>query len=234
MVLDEIFAGLVLIFQGNSEIWMIITLSIFISGTAISFSSLIGIPLGVLIANKWNNRLIAIILNSFLGIPPVVLGLFLYILFSQDNIFGWLNILFTPLLMMLSQFLLTLPIIVSITRTTISELPKNIPTFFLSLGATNTQTKILLLKEAKGGVLIGIIVAFSRAIGEVGALLLIGGNIRGSTRVLSTTIVTETNKGNFGFALGLGIFLMSLTFIFSSLITWQQFNKIPTKTKKNL
>ena len=234
MVLDDIIAGLELIFLGNSEIWIIIGLSIFVSGTAVSFASLIGIPLGIAIANNWNNKIVAIILNTFLGLPPVLLGLLLYVLFSPGNIFGWLNILFTPLLMMISQFLLTLPIITSLTRTSISDLPKNMGVFFMSLGATKTQTDILLIKEAKGGILIGIIIALGRALGEVGALLLIGGNIRGSTRVLSTAIVTETSKGDFEVALGLGLFLMSLSFMFSALITWQQFSKISNKAEKIL
>jgi tungstate transport system permease protein len=204
-----------------SEILSIALLSIIVSGTAVAISTFIGVPLGIYLANNYPrpNLFLTSILNTSVGLPPVLVGLVLYLLFFNRGIFGSINILFTPLIMIFAQVILTLPIIISITRSSVADISKTLPDLLESLGATNLQKQETIWKEAKQGVYIGIIMALGRAFSEVGAVIIVGGNLRGFTRVLTTAIITETSKGNYELSLGLGIVLLSISFSITIILT---------------
>jgi tungstate transport system permease protein len=147
-----------------------------------------------------------------MSIPPVIVGLFVCLLFAREGLFGILNLLYTPYVMIIAQIILVTPIITSITLSAISNLSKNYKLQLLALGANNIQLGYYLLQEIKYQFLIALLVGFGRAISEVGAVMIVGGNIRWLTRVLTTAIVTQARQGEFTYALTLGIILLSLSF----------------------
>ncbi len=207
--------------SGSNDTVGIIVLTILVSGTAVSISSLIGIPLGIKIARSRLNesRLFITVLNTMVGTPPVVLGLVLYLLFFNRGLLAWVDILFTPWIMVFSQFLLTFPIVLSITRSSVADVSSEVIFTLETLGAAEDQINTFLFTEVKQGIYVGIIAALGRALSEVGALLIVGGNIKGSTRVMTTAIVTETSKGNFEVAIVLGVMLMAMTFAITAIVT---------------
>ena len=218
------FNDIVDFLSGSNDVIAIFVLTILVSGTAVAISSLIGIPVGIRLARSrfGSYRLPVAILNTLVGIPPVVLGLVLYLLFYNRGLLGFINILFTPWIMVLSQIILTLPIVISITRSSVADIDETAIFTLKSLGANERQLNDLLFTEVKQGVYVGMIVALGRALSEVGALLIVGGNIKGSTRVLTTSIVTETSMGEYGTAITLGIILITLTFTITLIVTYFQ------------
>jgi tungstate transport system permease protein len=188
------------------------------------FSSLIGIPIGVIIGlNRFiGRRLVAAILYTGMGFPPVVIGLFVYILLSRSGPFGQQSLsiipdLFTPGAMILAQTVISFPLVSGFTMAAVMGVDPSLRTQMLSLGATKRQAAITVLAEARLGVIVAIAAGFGSIISEVGAVMLVGGNIEGRTRVLTTAIVLETRKGNFDLALALGAVLLFLAF-FTNLI----------------
>ncbi len=198
----------------------IVKLSLQVSGIALLFSTLIGIPVGAIIGlNRFaGRRIVAALLYTGMGFPPVVIGLLVYILLSRSGPLGALTLpfipnLFTPGAMILAQTIISFPLVAGFTMTAVMGVDHSLRTQMLSLGATKRQAALTVLAEARLGVIVAIAAGFGSIISEVGAVMLVGGNIEGHTRVLTTAIVLETRKGNFDLALLLGAVLLLLTFL---------------------
>jgi len=204
----------------SSDLSEILLLSLKVSGTALLFSTLIGIPIGVLIGlNRFTGRrFVTAILYTGMGFPPVVVGLFVYLLLSRSGPLGSLNwpfipTLFTPGAMVVAQTIIAFPLVAGFTMAAVMGVDPALRQQVLALGATSRQAALTVLMEARLGVMVSIIAAFGSIISEVGAVMLVGGNIAGRTRVMTTAIVLETRQGDFGLALILGAILLAVAFI---------------------
>lgn len=204
----------------NPEFVEIVSLSLKVSGIALVFSSLIGIPVGALIGlNRFVGRkFVAVLLYTGMGFPPVVIGLFVYILLSRNGPLGnlpynFIPNLFTPGAMVLAQTIISFPLVAGFTMAAVMGVDRGLRTQMFALGATKRQAALTVLSEARLGVIVAIVAGFGSIISEVGAVMLVGGNIDGHTRVLTTAIVLETRKGNFDLALLLGAVLLLLAFL---------------------
>ncbi|GER94137.1 tungstate transporter permease [hot springs metagenome] len=222
--MHSIFLGFkeafLLILNLDRELMDIIFLSIRVSGAALLISTVIGLPIGALFGLKripMKTMLISIS-NTFMGLPPVVVGLFVYILLSRSGPLGPLGLLYTPSAMVIAQTILAFPIVVSLCSTAIINVAPIIKQASMTLGATQFQTSLTIIKEARYGIISGIVAAFGRVMAEVGAILIVGGNIAGYTRVMTTTIALETDKGNFELAIALGIILLMLSLIINAIV----------------
>ena len=204
-----------LIISLDPEVMEIAGRSLSISGTACLLASLICIPLGSLIHfhHFGGKRVLINIIQTLFSLPSVIIGLFVFVLFSRAGPLGELGILFTPTAMIIGQMILITPILLGLTISALSGVSKEIMDTATSLGASSFQTAWLVLKEARYAVLAAVIMGFGRAISEVGCALMVGGNIRGFTRVITTTISLETSKGNLELAIALGIILLFLALI---------------------
>jgi len=196
----------------NAEFWSILWLSLRVSATAVVISSVIGIPLGAWIgfAEFRGKPIVKAAVHTGMALPPVVVGLLLYILLSRSGPLAALEWLFTPQAMILAQTILALPFVLGITIASVGSVPSELSLQLTSLGATRWQCRWTILREARQGVLLAVAAALGRSLSEVGAVLIVGGNILGHTRVMTTAIVLETAKGQFGFALSLGAVLLAL------------------------
>ena len=204
----------------SSELTEIILLSLKVSGTALLFSTLVGIPLGALmgLSRFIGRRVVIALLYTGMGFPPVVIGLFVYLLLSRSGPLGqtnlaWLPALFTPGVMILAQTIIAFPLVAGFTMAAVLGVNPNLRQQVMSLGATKRQAALTILMEARVGVIVSIVAGFGSIISEVGAVMLVGGNIEGRTRVLTTAIVLETRKGNFDLALALGFVLLGIAFV---------------------
>ncbi len=204
----------------TSELFEIILLSLRVSGIALFFSTLIGIPLGVFMGlNRFPGRKVIIaLLYTGMGFPPVVIGLVVYVLLSRSGPLGslnwdWLPDLFTPAAMITAQTIISFPLVAGFTMAAVMGIDPQLRQQLMALGATKQQAARTLLSEARVGVIVSIIAGFGSIISEVGAVMLVGGNIEGQTRVLTTAIVLETRKGNFELSLALGGVLLLIAFI---------------------
>ncbi len=197
----------------DPDIFGIVALSLQVSLTAVIIATLIALPLGATLAlTRFPGRGIPItILNAFMGLPPVVVGLAVYLLLSRAGPLGEFGLLFTPGAMITAQAILVLPLIAALTRQTIEDLATEYREDLASLGANRARMLPTLLWEGRFSLTTGVLAGFGRAIAEVGAVFIVGGNIDGVTRVMTTAITLETSKGNLGMALGLGIILIGLT-----------------------
>ena len=198
-----------------SDLLSIILLSLYVSGVALAIASVIGIPAGAALALKPlpGQHLIELLIYTGMGLPPVVVGLFVYLLLSRSGPLGWLGWLFTPPAMITAQAIIALPLVIGLTMSAVVSVDPALRLQVRALGASPAQVMWTVLWEARNGVTAAIIAAFGRLAAEVGAVMLVGGNIEGSTRVLTTAIVLETRKGNFELALALGGVLLAVTFV---------------------
>lgn len=198
-----------------SSLLPVILLSLYVSGAALAAAALAGVPLGAALALRRvpARRLIELIIYTGMGLPPVVVGLFVYLLLSRSGVFGWLGWLFTPSAMIAAQVIIALPLVIGLTMSSVRSVDPALRLQVRALGASATQEMWTVLLEARSGVMAAIIAAFGSIVSEVGAVILVGGNIEGSTRVLTTAIVLETRKGNFELALALGAVLLGLAFV---------------------
>jgi tungstate transport system permease protein len=203
----------------------IVGLSLRVSGTALLFSALVGIPLGLFLGmNRFTGRrLLIALLYTGMGFPPVVVGLFVYVTLSRNGPLGQLDLpvipaLFTPGAMILAQTIISFPLIAGFTMAAVMGVDPNLRQQVRSLGATRWQTALAVLSEARVGVVVSIIAGFGAIISEVGAVMMVGGNIENRTRVLTTAIVLETQKGNFDLAIALGLVLLGLAFITNAVV----------------
>ena len=199
----------------SKDLWPIVVLSLEVSATAILLSTLIGVPLGAwlgLTGSRVRGPL-SVIIYTGMGLPPVVVGLVVYLLLSRSGPLAFLEWLFTPNAMVFAQVILTLPLVTGITMSAVAAVPAEVFAQVRSLGASKWQTRWAMLREARIGVFLAVAVAFGRSISEVGAVMMVGGNIHNHTRVLTTAIVLETGNGRFGLALALGGWLLALALL---------------------
>jgi len=219
-ILGGIIKALQLIVSGDPTLYGIVYRSIFFSGTAIIIAALWGTPMAMLLGlkNFRGKTIIKGFFNSLIGIPTVVLGLVLYLVFSKGGPLGFLGLLYTPGAMILGEAVLVTPILVSITTTAIEAVDPEIMNLAKTLGASESQAFIAVLKEAVNGVLLSNIASFNRAIAELGVALLVGGNIAGLTDVLTTAISRYTQRGELDLAIALGIVLMVIVFLINMII----------------
>ncbi|MCL4867548.1 MAG: ABC transporter permease [Anaerolineae bacterium] len=214
-----------LLFRFDAELRGILALTLQVTGGALFLAVLLGVPVGAWMGLRNRVPLAGCLLPLIytgMGLPPVVVGLFVYLFLSNQGILGDLRWLFTPRAMILAQTIIALPLVIGLTLTAVQAVDPAVRLQVQSLGATRWQLTWAVLSEARQGMLAAIVAAFGSIISEVGAVMLVGGNIEGQTRVLTTAIVLETRKGNFALALALGIILLSLAFITNwALYRWQ-------------
>ena len=221
LVLDGIRTALKLIFSLDREVLAVTLLSLKISGCATLTSLLIGIPAGVFLAlsDFPGRRLVISMVNTGMGLPPVVVGLFVTIFLWRNGPLGFLEILYTPLAMILAQSVIATPIVTGITIASIQNLPANLKLQVRALGATRIQLVLILVRESRLPLLAAVMAGFGGVISEVGASIMVGGNIKGQTRVLTTATIMETGKGNFDVAIALSLILLLLAFGVNYLLT---------------
>jgi len=203
-----------------TELTGITGLTLRVSGLALLISALIGVPLGAALGLRrfLGRRLLTTLIYTGMGLPPVVVGLGVYMLFSRSGPLGGLGWLFTPAAMVVAQVIIASPLVIGLTMAAIESLDPELRMQIRSLGATPTQELRGLLLEARMGVMAALVAGFGGIISEVGAAMLVGGNIEGKTRVLSTAIVLETRQGHFGLGLALGGLLLVLAFGVNALL----------------
>ncbi len=231
--MDLIFEGILkafyLLFTLDKEVLGITFLSLQVSGTATLISLFIGISIGTMVAltEFAGRRLVVSLINTGMGLPPVVVGLFVTIFLWRNGPLGFLEILYTPAAMIVAQAVIATPIVMGITLAAIQALPKNLRLQVLSLGATRWQMVWILVKEAKLPLLAGVMAGFGGVISEVGASIMVGGNIKGYSRVLTTATVMETSRGNFDIAIALSIILLLLAYFINLVLTHIQQRERP-------
>jgi tungstate transport system permease protein len=213
-----------LLLSGDAELYGIIARSLLISGIATLVAMLVGIPLGYAVARgRFPGRTLLLgLVNTGMGMPPVVVGLVVWLLLTRSGPFGDLELIYTPQAMIIAQFVIATPLVVGFTAASIQALPPQLPDLLTSLGAGRVQALWILSREARLGLLAAVMAGFGAIVSEVGASMTVGGNLRGSTRVLTTAIVTETSRGNLPVALALGCLLLSLAFAVNLLLTLVQ------------
>ncbi|WP_319823986.1 ABC transporter permease [Thalassovita sp.] len=196
--------------------------SLRVTVSALFFACLIAMPLAALLAIRRFRlrRAVIAILNALMGLPPVVVGLIVYVFLSRSGPFGVLGLLFTPTAMIIAQVIIIVPLIASIAHQSLRELWQEYHDLLISMNVTQRQKIATLLWDARRSLLTAALAGFGRAIGEVGAIMIVGGNIDHATRVLTTAIALETGKGDFGMALALGFVLIGLAITVNVLIHW--------------
>jgi len=221
IIIDGIKQAFILLFTLDPEVLGITWLSLKVSGMATLISLLIGISVGTAVAlTRFPGRRIVIsLINTGMGLPPVVVGLFVTIFLWRNGPLGFLEILYTPEAIIIAQAIIATPIVMGISLAAIQHLPANLRLQILALGATRLQMVWILIKEARLPLLAAIMAGFGGVISEVGASIMVGGNIKGYTRVLTTATVMETSKGNFDIAMALGIILLLLAFMVNAILT---------------
>ena len=213
-----------LLFRGDPEVLRITLLSLQVSGAATLLSLLVGIPLGTVLAlTRFPGRSIAIsLVNTGMGLPPVVVGLFVSIFLWRSGPLGFLGLLYTPTAIVIAQLVIAAPIVTGLTLAAVQQLNPRLRVQLVGLGASQPQVVWLLLKEARLPLLAAVMAGFGGVISEIGASMMVGGNIYRQTRVLTTATVLETSRGNFDMAIALSLLLMLLTFAVNWTLTWVQ------------
>lgn len=217
-----------LLLAGDAEVWSVTWLSLRISATATLLALALGIPLGTALAlSRFPGRGFVIsLVNTGMGLPPVVVGLFVTIVLWRNGALGFLELLYTPTAMILAQLVIAAPIVIGLTLAAIQQIPEKFRLQLLGLGASHAQMVWTLLKEARLPMLAAVMAGFGAVISEVGASLMVGGNIKSSTRVLTTATVLETGKGNFDVAIALSLILLALMFLVNWALTWIQQRRV--------
>ena len=211
-IVDGLAQGLWLVFSLDADLYEIAARSLQVTITSVLIASVIGLPFGAWLAVnrfRWRRHVIAI-LNALMGLPPVAVGLIVYLMLSRSGPFGVLDLLFTPTAMIIAQVIIITPLIASIAHQTLRDLWAEYHDLLISLNTTRLQRINALLWDGRRALLTAALAGFGRGIGEVGAIMIVGGNIDHVTRVLTTAIALETGKGDFALALGLGFVLIAL------------------------
>lgn len=213
--INAIYRALQLIIGLDAEVINVVMTSLKISVSSTLIASIISIPLAILIArNKFKTKkFINIILNTMLSLPTVVVGIFVYSIISRRGVLGEFDLLFTPVGIIAGQVILIIPLITALIRNVIFSMDEKLYKTAMSMGASRSQKFKLLILEARYGIIGAVIAGFGRVLGEIGVSMMLGGNIKGVTRTITTAMSLETNKGRFAFALALGIILLSLSFL---------------------
>ncbi len=214
-ILQGFIGALRLVTTFDPELVRIIALSLEVSGLALVLAIILAVPLGALLALKRFplRGLLLTLLNTGMGLPPVVVGLFLYLILSRSGPLGFMALLYTPSAMVIAQTILAFPIVASLSHAAIVGVDPIIRVAARTLGATPHQEAVTMVLEARYGILAAVIAAFGRVSAEVGAVLMVGGNIANYTRVMTTTIALETDKGNFDLGIALGVVLLTLSLL---------------------
>jgi len=226
--MDLLFGGLTksieLLLTGDMELYSIALLTLRVSLTAILISTIIGVPIGIFLGLKRfrGRKIVLAIVNIFMGLPPVVAGLWITMLLWRSGPLGNWSLLFSPTAIIMAQVLVSLAIIIGLTCSAFQQIDEKMLMQIKALGATKIQTFMLLLKQTKIAIFTAIITGFGRVIAEVGAAMMVGGNIKGETRILTTTIMMEVSKGNFDLALALSFILLGLAFLITFMLTYLQ------------
>lgn len=212
--------ALTLMVSGDPDLSQIVALSLQVSGIALVIAAVAGLPLGAWLGlSRFRGRGLALVLvYTGMGLPPVVVGLFVYLLLSRAGPFGFLSWLFTPNAMIVAQAIIALPLIAGFAMAAVMGVDPDLRRQLLALGATTLQATIAVLYEARTGIVVALVAGFGGIISEVGAVMLVGGNIAGSTRVLTTAIVLETRQGEFDRAIALGLILLGLSFVINLVV----------------
>jgi tungstate transport system permease protein len=211
-MLDAILGGLRLVATLDLRLWEIVGLSLAVSLSAVIFATLLGLPLGAAIAvGRFPGRqAVVVVLNALMGLPPVVVGLFVYLLLSRAGPLGELGLLFTPPAMVIAQTILIVPIIAALARQAVEDAWREYEEQLRSLGVHGLRGALTVLWDIRFSLLTAVLAGLGRASAEVGAVMIVGGNIDGVTRVMTTTIALETSKGDLPLALGLGMVLIAI------------------------
>jgi len=217
-MLDAILSGLRLVATLDLRLWEIVGLSLAVSLSAVALATLLGLPLGAAIAvGRFPGRdAVIVVLNALMGLPPVVVGLFVYLLLSRAGPLGELGLLFTPQAMVIAQTVLVLPIIAALARQSVEDAWREYEEQLRSLGVDGLRGALTVLWDIRFSLLTAVLAGLGRASAEVGAVMIVGGNIDGVTRVMTTTIALETSKGDLPLALGLGIVLIAIVLVLNA------------------
>jgi tungstate transport system permease protein len=221
MIFDGIRQAFFLLIHGDPQVLRIALLSLMVSGSATIFSLCVGIPLGAALglAHFPGRRFVISLINTGMGLPPVVVGLVVSMFLWRNGPLGILHIMYTPQAMVIAQFIIAMPIVAGFTTAATQQLDPKLRLQVLSLGASRTQLVWILLKEARLPLLAAIMAGFGAVISEVGASMMVGGNIFGQTRVLTTAIVGLNSMGEFDVAIALSVILMALVYIVNLVLT---------------
>ncbi len=211
-MLDAISAGLALVATLDLQLWQIVGLSLAVSLSAVALAALVGLPLGAALAvGRFHGRQgVIVVLNALMGLPPVVVGLAIYLLLSRAGPLGELGLLFTPGAMVIAQTVLVLPIIAALTRQAVEDAWREYEEQLRSLGVDGLRGALTVLWDIRFSLVTAVLAGLGRASAEVGAVMIVGGNIDGVTRVMTTAIALETSKGDLPLALGLGLVLIGI------------------------
>ncbi len=223
--MDALWEGLKeavrLIAEGDSELRDIALRTLLVSGAATVLAMAAGVPLGYALARgRFPGRTILLgAVNTGMGMPPVVMGLIVWLMLVRSGPFGGLELIYTKRAMIIAQFLIATPLVVGFTAAAVQALPRDLPDLLAMLGAGRLRSLWLLAREAQLGLLAAIMAGFGAVVSEVGASMTVGGNLQGNTRVLTTAIVTETSRGNNARAIALGLILLTMAFLVNLLLT---------------
>ena len=204
-----------LIMSGDQNLTEIVSLSLRVSGLSAFLALIIGLPLGALIATTrfYGRSAVIVIFNALLGLPPVVVGLSIYLLLSRNGVFGFADLLYSPAAMVIAQFTLVFPIAVALTISLLESLNREYGLFFASLRLSNISRIKALLVDGRAGLVTIMLACLGRAISEVGAIIIVGGNINHLTRMMTTAIALETSRGELALAMALGIILLMIALL---------------------
>jgi len=221
-IVDGIIKAFQLIFSLDPEVYRITGLSLYVSALAVALAILWSIPIATILGLKSfrGRRFIRGSFNAFIGIPTVVLGLIFYLLFSRSGPLGFFELLYTPLLISIGQAVLITPILISFITSAIESIDMDLRDLARTLGSTEIQASLSILREASGGVVLAILAGFNRAFAELGVAMMIGGNIYHRTRVLTTAIALETGKAEIAQSIALGVILVGVVYILNITISY--------------
>jgi len=218
---DSFVQSFWLILSGDADLWAVVLLSLRVSLLAVFFSAAIGMPLGALLAVSRfrGRRFVIIVVNALMGLPPVVVGLMVYLMLSRAGPLGVLQLLYTPTAMIIAQTVLVTPIIVALTRQLLENLDAEYSEQLRSFGVSRIASVPTLLWDGRYGLVTALLAGFGRAIAEIGAVIIVGGNINHVTRVMTTTIALETSRGNLELALALGAILILIAISVNAVVS---------------
>ena len=219
--IDAFRDGLAMLVSGATDVWTIILVSVQVSGVAVLLALVLGIPAGFVLGSKRfiGRRMMLVIANTGMGLPPVVVGLVVALLLSRRGPFGNLELLYSQPAMVIAQLVIALPVVAAVSAAAVSAVPRELRLQARSLGASRFQEAFMTLKEARMGLIAAVAAGFGSIISEVGAVTMVGGNLAGKTRVMTTAIVQYTRMGDYGPALALAAVLMGMVLVVNILLT---------------
>jgi tungstate transport system permease protein len=223
-LLQSFSAAFHLIWSLDPEMYFIVYVSLSVSFFSTLIASVLGVPLGFLIAVRQfrGKRAVIAVMNTLLALPTVVIGLLVYAFLSRRGVLGYLELLYTPQAIIIGQVILILPWVATFTMAAVSRIDERYRRTALTLGASDIQASMVVAREARFGILAAIIAAFGRVIAEIGIAMMLGGNIKGFTRTMTTAMVLEHNRGEFVLAVALGIVLLAVSLMMNAILQLAQ------------